>query len=102
MLGKWLMKSEDGHTLLRVKVVPNSEKFEVKDVNRWMKRLKIRLESSPSKGKANGELVERMEEHTGRGVKIRSGRRSRKKTLLVKNIGPGELGEKLGIGGRSA
>ncbi|MFB6216615.1 MAG: DUF167 domain-containing protein [Candidatus Aenigmatarchaeota archaeon] len=92
-----LIRASEGSVFLRVKVVPNSEDFEIGDVNRWRKRLKVRVSSSPSKGKANEELVEKMGEVLDRRIRIKTGAGSRKKTLEIENIEPGQVYDKLGM-----
>ena len=47
---------------LKVKVIANSSKQDVKEENGI---LKVHLKSIPQKGKANGELIEVLSEHFG-------------------------------------
>ncbi|MFP4116432.1 MAG: DUF167 domain-containing protein [Candidatus Aenigmatarchaeota archaeon] len=82
-------------TLLEVKVKPDSDEFSVEGFNKWTERLEVKLSQPAKNGKANKELTENMSDLLGKKVLLKSGRKSRKKTLAVKNITSGRLKEKL-------
>ncbi|MBT4651232.1 YggU family protein [Candidatus Woesearchaeota archaeon] len=68
--------------LLKIKVVPNSSKSELKEVNG---ELKLYLKEVPEKGKANKEIVKFFKKKIGMEVEIKYGLRSRNKTLRIIN-----------------
>lgn len=71
--------------LVKVKVVTNADSFEICSFNEWTDRLKIRVSSPASKGKANQELVDRLSSFFNSNVKIFNGSRSSKKKLLIED-----------------
>ncbi len=89
-----LTQSKNG-VKLEVNVNPNSNEFRIQKVNPWTDRLEIKLESPPEDGKANKELLNKLEEILGKPVKILRGGKSRKKTLKIKDITVREVGEQL-------
>ena len=74
--------SEDSQgVFLKVKVLPNSKKFEVHGTDKWISAVKIRVKSPAVKGKANHELVEGLSRIFGTQAKIVSGEKSNKRML---------------------
>lgn len=71
--------------LLRVKVKPGSDEFKIEKINKWTGLLEIRLSQPAKKGKANKELIERLEAKFNKKAKIKTGRKSSKKTLVIFN-----------------
>jgi len=68
--------------LLKIKVIPNASKTELKEENN---QLKLHLKSVPEKGKANQELIKFFKKKLGLKVEIKSGEKSRDKVLRVIN-----------------
>ncbi len=66
---------------LKVKVIPNSKKEEIKEENGI---LKIHLTSVPEKNKANTGLVKFFKKRFGLNVEIVSGKKSREKVLQIR------------------
>ncbi len=70
---------------IRVKVIPNSSKNEVKEESGI---LKIHLTASPVEGRANKELIEVLAKHfkvKKSQIQISSGAKSRAKTVTIIN-----------------
>lgn len=67
-------------SLLKIKVIPNSKKNELKEEN---KQLKLYLHAVPDKNKANRELIKFFKKELGLNVEIRSGLKSREKVLKI-------------------
>ncbi|MFP4045810.1 MAG: DUF167 family protein [Candidatus Aenigmatarchaeota archaeon] len=91
------MKKSGNGILLEVKAGPNSDDFFLQGFNEWTGRLEIKLSEPARDGKANRELVEELNKMTGKEVVLKSGHKSRKKTVLIKDITEEELKEKLGL-----
>ncbi|MBM4237128.1 MAG: YggU family protein [Euryarchaeota archaeon] len=70
-------------TEIEVIVSPNSPKPGIEGVDRWRRRLMVRVSSPPEKGKANEETCSILGEALGARVQIIRGAGSRKKTVLV-------------------
>lgn len=67
---------------IRVKVIPNSKKNEIKGFKEGI--LYIKISASPIKGKANEELVDFLQKKFGvKGIKIVTGEKSRLKMLDI-------------------
>lgn len=94
---KNIEKTKEG-VLLKIKASPNSENFEIGEINKWTNRLEIRLSSKARKGEANKELIENMEETLNKKVRIKNGIKSRKKTLLIISAKENEVKKKLNPG----
>lgn len=88
----------NGDVTMKVKANPDSESFEIEGVNKWTNRLEIKLSSSARKGEANKELIHEMENLLGKKVSIKTGHKSRKKLLLVKDASEDEVKERLDTG----
>ncbi len=86
----------DNGCLLQVEVSTNAKKFEIVGRNEWTGRLKIKLASPPSEGRANKELVEKLSEALSVPVTIVQGLKSHKKTVLL-NISEKELKNRLDL-----
>ncbi len=67
--------------LLMVKVVPNSKREELVEVEGG---LKLYLKAVPEKGKANKEVIKFFKKELSLKVEIKSGEKSREKVLRVK------------------
>ncbi|MBU0460205.1 MAG: YggU family protein [Nanoarchaeota archaeon] len=66
--------------LLKVKVIPNSKQTELKEDNQ---KLKLYLKAIPDKNKANKELIKFFKKEFSLKVEIKSGKKSREKTLKI-------------------
>lgn len=69
--------------MLEVEVSTNAREFGILGRNPWTNRLKIRLVSPPSEGRANRELEQKLSEAFSAPAKIIQGLKSSKKTVLV-------------------
>lgn len=86
------MIEEQGENLLvRVKVKPNSQEFKIDKINKWTGLLEVKLSQPARKGKANQELIEKLENKLNKNVRIKTGRRSNKKNLVVSNCSKEEF-----------
>lgn len=92
-----MLKQEDNGVVVNLKVIPNSQKFEIKGVNPWRKKLRISVSSPPEDGKANQELLDGLETVLGSKVDIVSGVKSREKQIVVRDVSIDEVIEKLGL-----
>ncbi|MBN2067262.1 MAG: YggU family protein [Candidatus Diapherotrites archaeon] len=70
-------------TIVPLHVLPGSSKAAVLGMDEWRKALKVRLQAKAEKGKANKELLEKLEAFFGAEVEIASGEKSQQKKLLV-------------------
>jgi len=89
-----LHRSKEG-TEIDLLVSPNSGRSEIVGLDRWRKRLTVKLRSPPAKGEANAELEKLLTDKLGSEVKIIRGHTSRTKTALT-NISVDEVVGKLG------
>lgn len=89
-----LHRSKEG-TEIDLLVSPNSGRSEIVGLDRWRKRLTVKLRSPPTKGEANAELEKLLTDKLGSEVKIIRGHTSRMKTALI-NISVDEVVGKLG------
>jgi uncharacterized protein len=69
--------------LLRVKVIPNASRTELKEVNG---ELKLYLQAVPEKGKANQAVIKFFKKEYNLKVEIKSGSKSRNKVLKIINL----------------
>lgn len=76
---------EENGTAVDAKIVPNSREFKILGFDEWSSALKIKVKSAPEKGKANKELVERLQEMLKTKVKILQGEKSSEKKLWIEN-----------------
>lgn len=80
------MGDKPNHSLtLNLDIVPNSNKFEVVGLNKHTQRIKIKVKSPPESGKANAELEKELSKLLETKVKILTGKKSKRKTIVVKN-----------------
>lgn len=87
------MKDNNGDVLLELKVNPNCSEFSIEGFNNWTGRLEVKLSEPAEKGKANKELLEKMGDFLNKDTVLKSGKKSRKKTLLVRNASRERLEE---------
>lgn len=69
------------NNLLRIKVIPNSSRTELKEDNN---QLKLYLKAVPEKGKANLAVIKFFKKELGISVEIISGATAREKVLRVR------------------
>ena len=72
----------DGVTFT-VHVVPGASGFSIAGTDEWTGDIKIRLKNKATEGKANQELTEELGRILSADVKIITGHKSRRKTLLA-------------------
>lgn len=92
-----------GSCVLQVKVVPRAAREEVCGEEGGI--LKVRLTAPPVEGKANSALVALLSRTLNvprKNIHIRSGERSRLKTVDIAGLGPNEVSRRLGLGGPSS
>ena len=68
------------NNLLKIKVIPNASRTELKGVNN---QLKLYLQAVPEKGKANQAIIKFFKKEYNLKVEIKSGSRSRDKILRI-------------------
>jgi len=90
-----VLEIEGNDILLRVKVSPNSSKFEIGEVNRWRDCLEISLSSEPKRGEANRELLDELKSRLEKDVSLVGGGKSRNKRVRIKDISKEEVTRKL-------
>ena len=78
-----------------LEIVPNSSQFKIMAFNDWTNALKIKVTEKALKGKANKELLEKLEKVFKTKIEILQGEKSRKKKILLRNISKKEIIEKL-------
>lgn len=91
------LKESGKDVLLNVKVTPNSDKFAIKGVNTWTGLLHVRIASSAKKGKANKEMIKKLENLLEKQVIIKAGAISRKKLVLIRDASKEEIRRRLGL-----
>ncbi len=74
------LKQHIKDNLLKIKVIPNSSRTELKEENGG---LKLHLKAVPEKGKANKEVIKFFKKEFNLKVEIKSGEKSREKVLRV-------------------
>jgi hypothetical protein len=89
-----LHRSKEG-TEIDLLVSPNSDRSEIVGLDRWRKRLTVKLRSPPEKGEANAELEKLLTDRLGSEAKVIRGHTARMKTALVQ-ISVDEVAERLG------
>lgn len=84
--------------LITVKVTPASQKPGLRGI--YADMLKMSVKAAPEKGKANQEVRELLAEQLGIGksrIKIVFGETSRQKQVMITQMSPSELRERLGL-----
>jgi hypothetical protein len=80
---------------IELETIPNSDKFRIMGFNPWTGRLRVKIKSKAQKGEANKELLLEFQKIFKNEAQILSGEKSRKKTILLKNISEKEAKETL-------
>lgn len=91
-----MLESHPDGVVLRVRVHPGARKNEVRGTQ--AEALKVSLTTAPERGKANKSLIELLSKFLKirkSHLEILSGETSSQKKLLVRDISPEELREKL-------
>lgn len=70
---------------LKILVKPNSKKSEILSYDKNKKALKIAIAAPADKDKANKELIKFLSKKLKKKVEIKSGLKSREKTIMVSN-----------------
>ena len=83
-----LLTPSPNGTLITAKIEPRSPSFRVLISDN---QIIIECRNPPVKGKANKEIIKELQRLTKHKVKIISGHRSRKKTILLESINPIEV-----------
>lgn len=86
MLTSSPLESVDEGVLVSIRVSPDSERFEVGEVDIWRGELKIFLSSPAKRGEANKELLNRLRSLFNADVELVSGFTSRRKNVLVRGV----------------
>lgn len=78
----FIKEHEDG-CVISVVVVPNAKKNMIVGVDENQGRIRIKVKSPPSEGRANAELIKFLSKLLNTKIDILSGSKSRKKELLA-------------------
>ncbi|MFH1391308.1 MAG: DUF167 family protein [Candidatus Diapherotrites archaeon] len=70
---------------MNLEVIPNSKEFSI-SLNQWTNALRVKVKGKALKGKANKELIQELEKLFQTKVEIKSGEKSKKKKILLKEI----------------
>jgi uncharacterized protein (TIGR00251 family) len=89
-----LVSHPDG-SLLVVWVVPGARRSEV--VGPHGDAVKIRVAAPAEGGRANRAMLSVLSERIGADCRLESGATHRRKSVVVKGVGPGEVAASLGI-----
>ena len=84
-------------TAIDIQVNAGSKKFAIVGINKWNNRLKIKCISIAKDNKANKEIIKKFTEIFLKEVKIVSGEKNNKKTLLVFGLNPKQVKDKFNI-----
>lgn len=87
--------AEENGIIIKAKILPNSKEFKIVGFDEWSNSLKIRVKSAPEKGKANKELIEKLQEMLKTQIKILQGKTTGNKTIWIKNYSRQKLPEAL-------
>ena len=69
--------------IINLKVVPNSSCFKIEEFDAAKNELRVKVCSPPEKGKANKELLKKLQKVFDSKVEIIKGEKSNKKKVLV-------------------
>ncbi|MCD6229305.1 MAG: YggU family protein [Candidatus Diapherotrites archaeon] len=90
-------KKTGSNTAIDIQVNAGSKNFAVLKVDEWSRRLKVKCASVAKDNKANKEIIKKFTEIFSKDVKIVSGEKNNKKTLLVYGLTPEQAIFKLDI-----
>ncbi len=74
------------HKILKIKVIPNSKREEIKE-GEGEEPMVVRVKAQPVKDKANKAVIKLLSKHFNSDVRIISGMKSREKLVEVENYG---------------
>ena len=77
--------------LIDVDISPNAKKNEIEGINKWRKRIIIKIKAQPTEGKANKEIIKFLKKTFKKDIKIVSGLTSSQKTILVVSANTREI-----------
>ena len=77
--------------LIDVDISPNAKKNEIEGINKWRKRIIIKIKAQPTEGKANKEIIKFLKKTFNKDIEIVSGLTSSQKTILVVSANKGEI-----------
>ena len=69
--------------VLKIRVVPNADRFALGDFDPWTGALKVWAAAAPDKGKANAEIIKELEKFFEAKATIVSGEKARTKEILI-------------------
>lgn len=78
---------------LDLEVVPNSKEFCIAGFNPWTGALRVKVKAIARKGLANTEVAQELEKFFGKKVEIISGKKSRKKRILVSGFSQPQINQ---------
>lgn len=93
----FIKKSQDG-IILTIKLTPNASKDEITGYTE--EYIKVRISAPPNKNKANKKLISFLSDWLGTAksnIALTGGDKSRLKKILIKNIKPEDLVQKICI-----
>lgn len=85
-------------TYIDLSISTGKTKNEIKNYNKWRKRIEVDIKEEPSSNKANKELISFLSKKLDLSkskIKITKGKRSSKKTIQLKGIKKEELVDKI-------
>ncbi|WP_456482480.1 DUF167 family protein [Methanopyrus sp.] len=91
------VKEHPEGTLIRVRVNPDADATDLKGVDEWRGVLEIDVAAPPVKGKANRELLEFLEKKLDTTCELVSGKKSREKLVLARDVSVDDVKERLGL-----
>jgi uncharacterized protein (TIGR00251 family) len=81
-----ISRSHESGTLIDITIITGSRKEGIKGVDKWRKRLVLRIKEQPIDGRGNGAIVKFFSSLfaiPSNGVRIVSGERSSQKTIFI-------------------
>jgi hypothetical protein len=77
------LEKGDGFVLMRVNVSPGAKNSGIVGYNEWRRAIEVRVKSPAKDGRANREMIEKLEELFNARIGIVKGDRSNLKTLRI-------------------
>ena len=84
----------NGEIAVAIELQPSAKNQGIVGINKWRKRLQVRVKSAPVKGAANAELIDYIAtllEIPSESVNINSGTKDRRKRILLSGISQVEV-----------
>jgi len=82
LIDEIIKKTEKG-ILIDIEVTTNAKKNEIGKINKWRKRIEIRIKEQPIEGKANKAIIKFLKGIFKSEILINSGTTSSQKTVLI-------------------